>query len=304
MNKKFFILPLAMAISFTGSLTANALHKEGSLESLKNQLQGEYIYVEDWNMFDNYDTFSDVYVSKDSSHFVCAKKVGKDVAVLDLTDDYIKVNAAIKEKFGDDYGLGHYSYSKDRYDINIPNQEKAKEVCAFLKEQNMIDSFIYVTDKCYINDFYTPYILSYYSKEKEKLEKYIAENNIDYTIEDDTYEEGNVVKLIPNKEKSIRELVETAKNIYNDMGLKIYLNDTPALARPMLSSEIDVYNYVSGDANCDGETTVADATTILQYLGNADKYPLDAQGKFNGDMNNDGITATDALEIQILDAAK
>lgn len=59
-----------------------------------------------------------------------------------------------------------------------------------------------------------------------------------------------------------------------------------------------------GDANCDGEVTAADATTILQSLGNADKYGLTDEGKKNADVynNGDGVTALDALAIQKYDA--
>lgn len=54
-----------------------------------------------------------------------------------------------------------------------------------------------------------------------------------------------------------------------------------------------------GDANNDGEVTVADAAAILQYLGNAEAFPLSDEGKANADVNrpNDGITATDALLV-------
>lgn len=62
--------------------------------------------------------------------------------------------------------------------------------------------------------------------------------------------------------------------------------------------ERDGVKYLSGDANEDGELTVADATLILQSLGNADKYSLAPQGKFNADIHGDGISALDALEIQ------
>lgn len=59
-----------------------------------------------------------------------------------------------------------------------------------------------------------------------------------------------------------------------------------------------------GDANCDGIVSIADATAILQHLGNRDKYALSAQGEDNGDVNlrGNGITAADALAIQKLDA--
>lgn len=58
-----------------------------------------------------------------------------------------------------------------------------------------------------------------------------------------------------------------------------------------------------GDANCDGVVTIADATAILQHLGNKDKYALSAQGLINADVAEPaGITANDALAIQQFDA--
>ena len=59
-----------------------------------------------------------------------------------------------------------------------------------------------------------------------------------------------------------------------------------------------------GDANLDNSVTVADAVTILQYIGNKDKYALDEEAKENADCYDpgDGITGKDALAIQKLDA--
>lgn len=58
-----------------------------------------------------------------------------------------------------------------------------------------------------------------------------------------------------------------------------------------------------GDANCDGRVTIADATTILQALGNADEYALSEQGAANADVNGEsGISADDAVVIQKIDA--
>ena len=59
-----------------------------------------------------------------------------------------------------------------------------------------------------------------------------------------------------------------------------------------------------GDANLDNSVTVADAVTILQYIGNKDKYALDEEAKANADCYDpgDGITGKDALAIQKLDA--
>lgn len=59
-----------------------------------------------------------------------------------------------------------------------------------------------------------------------------------------------------------------------------------------------------GDANFDGRVTIADATAIIQVLGNPDKYTLSAQGEANADVYNpgDGITGRDAVTLQKFEA--
>ncbi|MDE7363864.1 MAG: cellulase family glycosylhydrolase [Ruminococcus sp.] len=59
-----------------------------------------------------------------------------------------------------------------------------------------------------------------------------------------------------------------------------------------------------GDANCDNEVNIADATAIIQHLGNHDKYGLSEQGLINADCCNvgDGVTGLDAIAIQKLEA--
>lgn len=67
---------------------------------------------------------------------------------------------------------------------------------------------------------------------------------------------------------------------------------------------IEIVEAKVGDANTDGEVSPADAVTILQYLGNKDKYNLSSEAVKYADVYNpgDGITAMDALTIQKLDA--
>ena len=56
-----------------------------------------------------------------------------------------------------------------------------------------------------------------------------------------------------------------------------------------------------GDVNVDGEVSIADAVLIMQSLANSDEYSISEQGKLNADViNNDGITAKDALVIQMV----
>ena len=58
-----------------------------------------------------------------------------------------------------------------------------------------------------------------------------------------------------------------------------------------------------GDANNDGTVTIADATAILQAIGNADKYALSEQGTANADVNGEtGLTVDDAIVIMKVDA--
>lgn len=60
---------------------------------------------------------------------------------------------------------------------------------------------------------------------------------------------------------------------------------------------------VYGDVNLDGDVTLADALAILQYIANADKYPLEGQALINADCFNtgDGITAMDSVAVQQYD---
>ena len=58
---------------------------------------------------------------------------------------------------------------------------------------------------------------------------------------------------------------------------------------------------LTGDANVDGDVNMADAVLIMQSLSNPNEYKLSEQGLINSDYNGDGgVTALDALEIQIL----
>ena len=71
---------------------------------------------------------------------------------------------------------------------------------------------------------------------------------------------------------------------------------------PTTGGELEV--TLMGDANRDGKITIADATTIIQYLGNSDEYALSEQGEINADCYNtgDGVTGKDASAIQMIEA--
>lgn len=91
---------------------------------------------------------------------------------------------------------------------------------------------------------------------------------------------------------------------------KASINDTPATEPPATNppateppaTNLPTANVLLGDANCDGMVTIADATAILQHLGNQDKYGLSAQGLINADLTGGGVTADDAVFIKKVDA--
>jgi hypothetical protein len=70
----------------------------------------------------------------------------------------------------------------------------------------------------------------------------------------------------------------------------------------------DTPSQLSGDANCDGELSMADAVLIMQSIANperfgvngTDKNHITEQGKKNADITgeNDGVTNADALAVQ------
>ena len=60
---------------------------------------------------------------------------------------------------------------------------------------------------------------------------------------------------------------------------------------------------VYGEVNGDGKVSISDAVAILQYIANKDKFPLSAQALINADCvdHGDGVTAIDAIAIQLID---
>ncbi len=84
--------------------------------------------------------------------------------------------------------------------------------------------------------------------------------------------------------------------------------DTPKPTNPPATTEPTdkpAGDVVYGDANCDGDVSMADAAAIYQALGNPDKYSLSAQGAANADCCDpgNGVTAADAIAIQKLTAS-
>ena len=74
----------------------------------------------------------------------------------------------------------------------------------------------------------------------------------------------------------------------------------PTTTVPTVATDDILY----GDANCDGAVDLADATAIIQHIGNESRYALSEQGLKNADCYypGTGVTGADAIAIQQLEA--
>ncbi len=145
-----------------------------------------------------------------------------------------------------------------------------------------------------------------YEAIKEKITNYVKSadietETIEYSI-GDIDENGNKVRheqirVIPSKEYTIEEYMALGKDIYEKTGLQP-VSDYPENSSTISGTEIDLTNYLNGDANCDNVQSMADAASIFQAIGNPDKYALSDLGEFNADYACDGLTPDDAIAIQ------
>ena len=130
---------------------------------------------------------------------------------------------------------------------------------------------------------------------EEKLRKYIEENDIPCHI--NAIEEIKAVDVVPDDDISYVDEIAIAAKICRNLGLKP-IGIMAASSESTKGINIDLYNSVQGDANCDTEMNMSDAVLIMQSLANPSKYSITAQGQYNADSDDDGITNADALTIQ------
>lgn len=130
------------------------------------------------------------------------------------------------------------------------------------------------------------------------LENYLTDNNIPYTVS------GNTIELQFDIETTIYEEMKVYSDIKENTG---FVCDwvMPALAIQITDVENALpEKTLDGDANEDGKVDIADASAIIQHIGNPAKYGLTIQGMANADCYNtgDGVTGMDAIAIQKLEA--
>lgn len=175
-----------------------------------------------------------------------------------------------------------------------------KRVCNFLKENNLLTSCelpVSIVEKIQYTDSTGYYVVYEYNPrfdiyDAENVLAYLNEAGIEFEYVDSSSSDKPRFKFAD----TAVENYAVAEQIFNDTGIRpviMWLENNS-----MNEVYIDALNNVEGDSNEDGMMNIADATAIVQYVANPDKYMLSAQGQYNADFDCDGITALDALTIQ------
>ena len=214
-----------------------------------------------------------------------------------------QVDECLKEVLGNTDG-SYVPFEPDRrekYSLCFPVKQKGtKKIMSVLKEKALISDADIYTHSRFVSEDFLPIVLSSYRKfdtSLEEIEQFVLENKLDVDVVEDNY----LIQIIPRNDKSLETYLDIEMLVYEQLGLKPYYYGVQIIGSQIEHDvEIEILDYVDGDANCDGEYTIADATAILQSLGNPDKYGLSLQGEFNADIYNvgDGVTPADALEVQ------
>ena len=172
--------------------------------------------------------------------------------------------------------------------------------------------FYEADDRIYYLDIICEQPFTFLSEAHEAAESYISENNINAEIKEadmtgvssilqSVYKDGFTIAFsddtdLATKIKTAASIKETVTPLLTGDHLPVMMSY--GLTDPQIAAE-----KTNGDANCDGKITVSDAVAVLQYIANAEKYPMSEQARFNADIDGEeGITGGDAIAIQKIDA--
>lgn len=325
------ILAMSMTAAATGtlaSISANAIFDRGnqnSPEYLEKTFNGNALDEKYYCIYDSvwsstyFDEVLGYYISPKGTEvvavhplenlLVCKSTLNTNETLPELNAYINDTNKKLKEHFGEniyirDFGNVLHVYNRGDYPV--------KEIVSFLKDYDAFYDFEYQTDRVYFSHIRMPYVTNYadiltVGENTKKVIDYVREN----------IPEAELIFFSSNNEPAKTE--DGARSVtiklkdndsltaHLDLALEIYEATGVSPCQLMLTSggdeactSIDVENFVNGDANCDDQITIADATAVLQALGNPDKYALSPQGEYNADVygNGDGITPMDAITIQ------
>ena len=130
---------------------------------------------------------------------------------------------------------------------------------------------------------------------------------------EDTPLAGDIIETTPNEDDETYwagvDMPVTTTTAFDDwgtsmIGTQVETTTTTTTDDTWFAGGIMDIHSGNGDANLDGKLSVADSVTILQYIGNNDKYAISEEQRESADCYNpgDGLTPMDALTIQRVDA--
>ncbi len=240
----------------------------------------------------------------------------KDLAVKDMdnnADWKITGNAAVGSLI---YGDRDFTYTQ--LPASLTGAEMIQTACDSKNSENELAEFTAAKDiKAYVlldtrveeSMGAIPEWLNGWTKTSEQA---ASSNDVIFDIYEKSVKAGETVSLgtnttsynVMNYAVMVKEdapVVTTTTTTVTTTATTTVTTAPPATTTTPVETPND---YLAGDANCDGKVTIADATAILQSIGNYDKYGLSEQGAKNGDVsgNGDGITSADAIAIKRYDA--
>jgi len=333
--KKLITVSMALAASAMSiaPLTGSALYiPADSYEVIQEQLDG-YTYITEFNVSENdpnYPSDYKLYIRiPEGTETSCGVK-------LLMKEDYDTINITIPGGNGrkvlsdamQETGINGKVFTDD--DINCEcrlygnvSQADIKALYSKLNDNVPVSGFVYSSELYSVREGGTnsellgkfsfcsyDYDTGKWTSPEEQLIEYnklveLAETLLPgSSIELDTYEDRELgftaynASVVPASGMTTEERIGFALKVKEETGRfgGFFISESAA---PVLKGDsVDFVNAVEGDANCDNNMNMADAVLIMQSLSNPDEYCLSSQGVFNGDMNNDGITAGDALVIQ------
>lgn len=251
---------------------------------------GEMYHLQKWSNCIIVDLGEDFDISSLESEL--REKVNENIEVTENRDYFIGVGNKIRV-------LPDFSVEEINYDNHVDMSEtQAKEIFKIL--ENYADNAEYHTG-AFEYTIVSLHLDEYFENQKDTLEQYIRAKNIGAKIEPcENSLLSNMLKIVPDREFSSEDYIELAGDILESTGIR-----PPGMSPGIFSYDkgvsVSLADYTDGDANTDGQRTLADAVAILQSLANGDEYGLTLQGLFNADIfGNDGVNVDDALEIQRL----
>ncbi len=147
---------------------------------------------------------------------------------------------------------------------------------------------------------------------KKTGEQAASSNDVTFDIYEKSFKAGETVTLgtnstdynVVNYGVFIREDAAAVVTTTATDPVVTTASEPPVTTVGETSTTTVVEQGILGDANVDGMVDIADATFVLQVIGNGDKYKFRGNGEDNADVYNrgDGISVMDSLSIQKFDA--